>query len=337
MAMVCPQCLGSFEQRWNCPACGVRLAYQGDSRPARGAAAEGGAWQQTPWGRIFVGVLLAQGLYYGLRQLCTAGLLAGGDDPAGDAWSTLYGLLALQGLQAVGLIVAGLLAGAGSRQGIVYGVVVGVWNGVLSVALQGGGLPPTTVALLGQPVLHTAFGALGGFLGSCIWKPPPRLELPSGPRAPQALVPTQARPSLFSGPFAWGRIVTGAAVAVGGTLWANVLMELVLDASEGRLSINSHVQAQLVTWEVTALAMFVGGAMAGACTVNSLKQGVGVGLAAAAVLAGIRLGTGYDALPRLVLTVASSLSLGLVGAWFGGNLFPPLAPRRPRGLGPEAA
>ena len=36
MAMVCPQCNGSFEQRLNCPGCNVRLLYQAPTRK-RGA------------------------------------------------------------------------------------------------------------------------------------------------------------------------------------------------------------------------------------------------------------------------------------------------------------
>jgi hypothetical protein len=73
MSMVCPQCHGSFSQRLHCPACGVRLEYR-TSPSARGGAAyaEGPAWQQTPWGRMFIGLLLAQGLYYGLWHLCKA-------------------------------------------------------------------------------------------------------------------------------------------------------------------------------------------------------------------------------------------------------------------------
>jgi hypothetical protein len=58
-------------------------------------------------------------------------------------------------------------------------------------------------------------------------------------------------------------MVTGAALAVGGAVWANVILEAVLDASHGTLDITDHLQAQLVTWEVTALAMLVGSGLAG--------------------------------------------------------------------------
>jgi hypothetical protein len=338
MAMVCPKCSGSFEQRWQCPTCGVRLAYRSGPRPVI-AESPSGPWGQTPWGRILVGVLLSQGLYYGLRQLCTAGLQLGGDAAAPGVWATLYGLIVLQALQALGLLVAGMLAGAGLRQGIVFGAIVGVWNGVLSAVIQGAaGVPHTAVTLLGQPILHTAFGAAGGFLGARIWKPLPTLAGPTSPQVGGTLIPAHARPPLFDGPIAWGRLLLGAALAVGGTIWANVILELVLNASQGALEITDHLQARLVTWEVTALAMLAGSALAGAGTANGLKQGLGVGLAVATVLFGFRLGVQQASLSDLVLTVACALALGLGGGWFGGSLFPPLVSLpRPKGLGPEAA
>ena len=68
MAMVCPQCASSYEQRLQCPTCGVRLLYDfRGPKPAAQAAAV--RWQQTPWGRILIGLVLAQGLYFGLQHL----------------------------------------------------------------------------------------------------------------------------------------------------------------------------------------------------------------------------------------------------------------------------
>jgi hypothetical protein len=339
MAMVCPKCNGAFEQRWQCPTCEVRLAYQSGSGPQVGEVTPASPWGQTPWGRILVGLVLSQGLYYGLRQFATAGLLAAGDASARNVWSTLYGLIILQAIQALCLLLAGMLAGAGLRQGLVFGAIVGVWNGVLSAVIQGAtGVPHTAVTLLGHPILHTAFGAVGGFLGCQIWKPLPILAGPTTPKSGAPLVPPRPRQPLFHGPIAWARISLGAALAVGGGIWAHVILDLVLDASQGALDITDHLQAQLVTWEVTALAMLAGSALAGAGTSNSLKQGLCVGFAVSVVLLGIRLGMRHTPVPDLVLTVACSLALGLVGAWFGGSLFPPLVkgPRRKK-LGPEVA
>jgi hypothetical protein len=338
MAMVCPKCNGAFEQRWQCPTCGVRLAYQSGTRPTLDDT-PASPWGQTPWGRILAGVLLSQGLYYGLRQLATAGLLATGDASARGVWSTLCGLVVLQAIQAVCIILAGMLAGAGLRQGIVFGAVVGVWNGMVSVIVQGAvGVPHTAVTLLGLPILHTAFGAVGGFAGCQIWKPLPTLAGPASPQVAPPITPACVRRPLFDGPVAWGRMLLGTALAVGGGIWAHVILDLVLTASEGALNIDDQLQAQLVTWEVTGLAMLAGSALAGAGTANSLKQGLCVGFLVAVVLLGVRIGKGNVPPPDLILTVACSLALGLAGGWFGGSLFPPLLkdPRH-KVLGPSAA
>jgi hypothetical protein len=66
-----------------CGGCGCRMLFQvtdplADSGLDRDA---GSQWQHSPWGKILIGVLLAQGLSYGLEQLVTAGLRAGSDTP----------------------------------------------------------------------------------------------------------------------------------------------------------------------------------------------------------------------------------------------------------------
>src|SRR5438309_413809 len=129
MAMVCPQCHGAYEQRLQCPTCEVRLGFL-EHRTPDGSPRPPSSWQQTPWGRLLVGLILAQGIFHGLRHLCVAWLLAseGADQP--ELWNTIPGLILLQSLQVIGLFFGALLAGAGQRQGAVYGAVLGVWNGV---------------------------------------------------------------------------------------------------------------------------------------------------------------------------------------------------------------
>src|SRR5205823_4084765 len=104
-----PKCNEVFEQRWQCPTCEVRLAFRSGRRAVVGEATSASPWGQTPWGRILVGLVLSQGLYYGVRQFATAGLLAAGDGAARNVWSTLYGLIVLQAIQAVCLVLAGML------------------------------------------------------------------------------------------------------------------------------------------------------------------------------------------------------------------------------------
>jgi hypothetical protein len=284
-------------------------------------------WQHTPWGRIFVGLLLAQGLYHGLRQLCTAGLLATTEQTAGDVWSTLFGLLLQQGLMATGLLIGGALAGAGQRRAILFGVVLGIWSGLLFVLYQSwSGEVLTQVSTYGQPILHATLGAVGAVIGSLIWKPLPDLSVPDlrPTKVPKLRVAARPSPSLFVGPIAWARVLAGVALAVGGIVWAKVILDFVMEASQGTLSITSHLQAQLVTWEISAVATLVGGCWGGATTVNGLKQGLCVGIGASVVLTGIYLGGGNLLLEKLIFTQACTLCLTLAGGWLGCQLFPPI-------------
>jgi hypothetical protein len=328
MSMVCPQCSSSFEQRLQCPTCGVRLLFQARrSQPGDSGVFGGPQWQQTPWGRILVGLLLAQGLYHGLWQLCLAGLSVA--DTA--VWTTLSGLVLAQGLQGLGLLVGGAMAGAGQRRGILFGTVVGVWNGMVFVLLlQINKEPVTQMALYGIPTLHTAFGAMGGWLGRLIWKPLPSLHLAgmdSG-KGPRIRVPGIAKPWALSGPVSWGRVMAGAAVAVGGATWANVILEFVLEASEGKLKIESQLQAQLVSWEIIGLAVLVGSGLAGATTANGMKQGLFVGCFSCAALLALQMGNPKATLEKLVFITLLTLGLSLAGGWFGGQLFPPVVGSR---------
>jgi hypothetical protein len=347
MSMVCPQCNGTFEQRLQCPTCNVRLLYQATRSSGRvGLPGAPGQWQHTPWGRIFVGLLLAQGLYHGLQQLCTAGLLAVAEDTH-DVWATLFGLIVLQGLQGVGLLAGGMLAGAGQRRGILLGTVMGVWNGVILIIIDhfnarplmtapvgGQPLQLTAVTAYGQPLLLSAFGAVGGLLGSLIWKPLPTLAMKASKNGQGEAVKMQGRDkrTWFGGPVAWFRVLTGITITVGGAVWANGILGFVIRAMEGKLAITSRLQAELVTMEICALAVLLGSSLAGATTANGIKQGLCVGLGATAILVGIQMAGPDPSVHRMILTAASTSALALAGGWFGGQLFPPVvaAPRGKR-------
>src|SRR5207244_5203404 len=115
---------------------------------------------------------LAKGRNQVLGQLCMAGFLVARDEPTASVWATLTGLVLLQALQAASVFAAGLLTGAGQRRGLLFGAVVGVWNGVFLILIQfWTGQPLTTIDLFGEPVLQVAFGALGGLEGGLIWRP----------------------------------------------------------------------------------------------------------------------------------------------------------------------
>src|SRR5262245_15498876 len=138
MAMVCPRCRGLFEQRLTCPGCEVRLDYLDPRtlrkrRPIRFSM----SWQHTPWGRTLVGLLLAQGLFYGLRHLLSSVLLGlvpsepGGPDPLSQLWVVAL----MQAAQLIALVLGGIVAGANQRNGVLQGAILGVINGILSSIL----------------------------------------------------------------------------------------------------------------------------------------------------------------------------------------------------------
>src|SRR5207248_4364495 len=101
---------------------------------------ESAQWVHTPMGRIIAGILLAQGLAYGLQLLCIA-MLQATDGSHDSVWSTIFGLVLLQAIQAISLLIGGAVAGAGQRHAFLVGAVVGVAHGVSFLvvqALQGG-------------------------------------------------------------------------------------------------------------------------------------------------------------------------------------------------------
>jgi hypothetical protein len=234
----------------------------------------------------------------------------------------------------VTLLVGCILAGSGQRGGALIGALVGVWNGVLMALLHTGpAYSVSAMSLYVLPLLHTVFGAVGGWIGCVVWRPLPALTAPDGARQGRKAAPGRRKVSPFAGRVAWFRVLAGAALAVAGTLSATMLFNLVLDAGKGRLTIPAEVQDRVFTWEIKVLALLLGGALAGSTTSNGLKQGLFVGVTASMALVALQAQSPL----AVALTVVSCFSLTLVGGWFGGQLFPPVVKYgRTRGLGPAS-
>jgi hypothetical protein len=346
MPMVCPKCNNSYEAQVECPICRVRLTVRDPrSQAGNGPPVQPEPWQQTPWARIIGGVVVSQGLYFGIEQ----GLLAA-NKGLGLTMDPLSELVRQQVIQCFSLLVGGVLAGAGQRRGFIFGALVGLLSSPLFLIFQyflhryGGGQEISPVLLFGQPILQTAFGILGGFVSSLIWKPVETVQVaaPQSFLAPHPVAPARAEP------LAWGRILAGIALAVGGTVWANLILGFFTQ------EIETAQQEHLITWEIFAVAMLTGSSLAGATTANGLKQGMCVGLGTGLALLGIFLSGlnakgpppqtmllrvldfhpfGTDAkgetMNDIVFTVLFTLGLGLLGGWFGGQLFPPVQGKSP--------
>src|ERR1019366_1576190 len=167
-------------------------------------------WQQTPWGKIIIGLILAQGLSFGLQHLLTAGFLASGDGP--DHWNTVFGIVLHHAVFAMSLIIGGALSGAGQSRGIVYGALVGFVSGVITFLLsdhKSDAFP--SLLIYAEPVIHLAAGAIGGALGMLIWRPTPRLpELENSNPTPVILPSLGSSLGIaFVGPIHLGRVCAG--------------------------------------------------------------------------------------------------------------------------------
>src|SRR5207248_11626434 len=109
-----------------------------------------------------------------------------------------------------------------------------------------------------------------------------------------------------------------------GVVWANVFRELIVEFSEGRLNINTPLQAELLTWEISDFAMLAGSALAGATKQSGIKQGLCVGVGTATVLLGVRMASPQITRPLVLITMLSALCLSIAGGWFGSQLLPPM-------------
>jgi hypothetical protein len=287
-------------------------------------------WQHTPWGKILIGLILAQGLSFGLLQFLTAGFLASGDD---DAWHTLWGLVARHAAHAVSLIIGGALTGASQRRGIIYGAFVGFCSGTITFLLQGhANAEFSSMLTYAEPLLHMAIGAIGGALGMLIWRPTPQLPDLGGSTPTQVPLPLWgfSLGRMLDGPVHFGRVCAGAFVVVVGVVWSTAILEFLLRASNGALNISSQLQAQLVSMEIAALVAILGAAFAGATTKNGLKQGLCVGIGACIIVLGIQIGNPRFSLESGIFTLSGIVIITLVGGWFGGQLFPPVHHKRHR-------
>src|SRR5262249_7410290 len=102
----------------------------------------------------------------------------------------------------------------------------------------------------------------------------------------------------------------------------------IIEISDGALSSASHFQDRMLLMEISALVTLAGAAFAGATSYNGLKQGLCVGVGTCVILAGIYLGNAKAPLEATALSLVSTLILSLAGGWFGGQLFPPVIPKR---------
>lgn len=332
MSMVCPQCRQMYEQALKCPSCGCRLEYQLRAMQAdENKDEQNDNWQETPWGRILVGLLIAQGLGYGLQQMFSAGQMAISEDSSATAWSGFTGLILLHVLQGMCLILGGALAGAGQTRGVFFGSLIGMINGLIFLVVQRhtDGLLQESITYA-QPIVHVIFGALGGLIGMSIWKPAPVLKFENEKPTPGFSWASLGTFKGLQGPVSLGRVLMGIVVVVCGVASAKVILQYLLDLSGGTLTISDRWQNKVVLLEISAVATVLGAALAGSITHNGLKQGLCVGLGAGFILMGLELSNPQIKLEAILFSLITTLFFSMLGGWFGSKLFPPILRRTRR-------
>lgn len=328
MAMVCAQCGQTFHgQERKCPKCDLLLLHQqhgvqqpDDTMPPSDPR---NRWQQTPWGRIVVSVLIAQGFAYCFQQMYTAWFVAGGE---AASWYTPTGILWLNAFNIVPLFVAAILAGANQERGATSGGLVGLWSGLIFIGIHRaawGVLDPVT--FFAQPFVHMAVGLVGGLVGNRIWQPVPIYSLKEDVGT-SGMLPRPAR-KLFKGPIQVVRILIGAAIAVAGAVFARQVLEEVLRQGQGtfRISSDSKWIERMIVYQIIGLAALIGGVVAGSSSRNGFKQGLFAGVLSAALFLSVQLANSKSLLEVTLFTTTGVLAMSIIGGMFGSTLFPPLA------------
>lgn len=305
MPRVCPRCQNSFNDRIICPTCNVRLLPAGSALyevGGSGLSSPEGRWQQTTVGRAVVGLMLAQGLYYGLWQLFSAFFLAVGSNAIIGDWSRSppegWVWWAIQGIQAISVLFGGIMAGVGQRWGSLLGLGVGLINSLIFLSVQtvvrselASSPALATEELFIPTVLQMACGAIGGLIGCMVWRPIIPIVGPTGTTPTPGTHLTSLNLSRrvfrsFRGPVSWVRVGVGIALAVTLSMWSDWLLGFLLRGQEGvKMSVPTQLHAKFVTWEFSVLALIVGAAIGGSNTRYGLKHGLLVGLGAFGVLA----------------------------------------------------
>lgn len=321
----CPSCRAAFVGTPRCPRCG------GD----RGAPAEVTAADRpgtTPAGRVLVGTLAALGMAVGLSDVAAGvGAVAPG---------------VIEGVRAAAVALGAALAGVGLRRGLPAGAVVGGVCGAAFLLADG---PPAEPLLYVVPAALAVLGGLAGAVGAWVWPAPAPVAPPSRPPATGSSIRLAADPPSAAGQrTAWVRLAAGAAVIAAGVGLADELRVKAQRNSGGLLHVDTRGQGRLLSLPLAGLTALAGGAVAAAGTGAGLRPGGLAGAVAAAGVVGLALARGELPVPAavaldrlgvaggpqdptaLVAVAAGVVGLGVAGGWFGGALFPKLAPRAMR-------
>lgn len=343
MRKVCPECQGAFEKQFLCPNCGVQLQ---DSADLAAAASSAKAEAKTELARapelatrFFAGLVLAQGLFYAVELLLRAAQIATGRPLIPGSPAAVYVEMSLLASTA---LAGGIIAGAGNVRAVAAGIALGLFHAFAAIGAKFAfNQQPDEALLYGSLLVIPLLGGIAARIGR--WLFPPLSDLYStAPKSKERVVKAKAPPE----PIAWFRIIGGAALSIGCTVWAGPIRDFVIGTSGGSFVVDSRMQSKFVTWVISALAMMVGGVFAGASTRSGFKHGFLVGFLACIGIFVIHSQVVSESLPaekffaavcglpetdaltpmRLALfLLTNALLLGVFGGWIGASLMPCVA------------
>jgi hypothetical protein len=349
MQLFCPACNAAYFGETRCPRCAglLLMPHEVASNAPEEPEPPPVLASPTAIGRITMGTILALGFYLGVRKLLTGSILAALQVGAGEWWLSLQGLTVIYAVQVVAVLFGALIAAAGRPYGYSLGFMVGGICGGLYLGFELlAGAPAQTLVLYLQPPILALLGLVAGAVGSRVWQPAAVLNLPlptsskiSSLQLGDDLAEEQPRPTW------WIRVLAGAAIIVLGAAFADEARSFLQRNSGGLLHVESLGQSEYITWQFATLIAICGGVFAAAGTGAGVRHGLlagmlgAVGVFAACQSQGEALPPVYyflvrsslDDLPLTSPTVLASIgtaivTLGILGGWLGGTLFPTVAP-----------
>jgi hypothetical protein len=304
----------------------------------------------TTASRITIGVVLALGLYLGVRKIVTGTVLAVIPDP-NSWWLSFNGLVAVYTSQAIAVVFGALLASSGRFYGYAHGLAVGVICGGLFLGFELlAGVPPEDLVVYLQPPVLALLGLIAGVVGARVWAVAPLLDIPiPNPSKLSSIQLATENVTNPGKPTVWLRVLVGVAVMICGAMIADKSRLFLQKNSGGVFRVQTKGQGEFITWQLASFAVLFGGVIAGAGTGAGIRHGIiagaigGVGLLGICLkqgsaippiaywLASISMNDLEITAPSVCIVVAGTILLvGIVGGWLGGALFLPLAPENMR-------
>jgi hypothetical protein len=359
MQLFCQSCQAAFASATHCLRCGSRLLSPQESfiHSGKAKAPPPDAIQSTFANRLAVGVLIALGLAFGLREIAaTVSLLM--DDAFNDLWNHSNSDPATFGIRLFAVLAGALIAGAGRGPAMAVGAAVGLLAGCLFTGFDlyaAGRIQDLLGVFLAGA--YPLIGGLAGGAGARLWPAdvilpePARLSSHGSSMLQQLAVEDAVRHEVR--PTAWLQIGAGAILAMIGIIASDPIRFGLVKVSFGWLNTGGISKAPVIGLEIGTFTALLGGVIAAIGTGSGARHGFFAAiLASAGILIGSTsranglfpsvegflnlLAIEHDSLtaPRIAINVTLALMLLMsLAGWLGGQLFPPLMPKHLRNRG----